>query len=274
MRPIRGWLVLFVAVAGASGCRNLHGPEPVPVLVRDAETGAPVGGAEVRIWDPATRGTGELHEASGVTGADGVARLRSAARGSDVLVEVSAPGYLAGQADLPAAAAVAAPGRAPAGAVVDVFAGPRPSVELIVPSGYRGLLKVEVAVAAETPPQPGQRQFRFAVPPDGVLRVTGPKVLGRLAAPDITAAYTDGTPIRRDAGDGEVGFRWVRCDGSDQYFAVGTRAECERYRRDAEREAQRQQGSAGSGGGGRGGGGRGHRGGGMGGGRSPGSMGP
>src|SRR5437868_7817770 len=143
MRPVRGRLVLFVVLAGAPGCRSVHSPEPVPVLVRDAETGAPVGGAEVRIWDPTTRGTGERHEASAVTGADGIARLRSAApRGSDVLVEVRAPGYLAGQADLPAAAATAAPGRTPDGAVVGVFAGPRPTVELIVPTGYRGLVKV------------------------------------------------------------------------------------------------------------------------------------
>jgi hypothetical protein len=270
MRPAHALLALSVVLLASAGCRSLHIPEPVPIVVRDAETNAPISGAEVRIWDPAVHDTGDLHDASATTGANGIARVRTAApQGNEVLVQVCAAGYLAGQANLPAEDAVPTPGslnRMPAGTTVDVFAGPRPTLELNVPMGYRGLVKVEVRVAADGPAQPGQRQFRFAVSPSGVAQVVGPKVLGQLTAQDISASYADGTPIRREVPDNEIGFRWVRCEGATQFFAVGTLADCEDFRREAERmQPSQRSGPGGNGNGGRGGG-RGHRGGGGGGG--------
>jgi uncharacterized membrane protein YgcG len=267
----------------AAGCHVLHPVPTVPILVQDAETKAPIPGAEVQLWTPADNSTGK-QEPSGITGPDGVARIKAEFRKeSDVLIHVTAPGYLPD--DIDHIQAVKLPGAPAGGALIELFAGPRPVVELVVPSDFRGDVKVEVKVPEDARPQVGQRAFRYRLPTvtpasygtTPVVRVEGPPLFERGLGPEFRGLYADGTPMPAEPKDTDVVLRWVRSAGADQYFVVGTKIDQESARRAAEKNIGPPEPArkASSGGGGGGGGGRGGpRGGGGGGGGSGGMNGP
>jgi hypothetical protein len=122
-----------------------------------------------------------------------------------------------------------------------MYAGPRPTVELVVPSGYRGVIKAEVQIQEDAPCQPGQRYFSYEVSPSGAVQVAGPALLRRVFSLgvyslDVCAKYADGTVLSRDAKDAEVGCWWLKCEGSTHFFLVGTRKEYDALRHSEERE--------------------------------------
>jgi hypothetical protein len=159
--------------------------------------------------------------------------------------------------------------------VLEIFAGPRPTVELTVPNGYRGLLRVEVQTDENITYPPRQRLFRYVVPDSGVVQVVGPPVLLQGLSPIIQAHYADGTPLKREQQltNDQVGLRWVRDEGNTQLFVVGTWMEWHDKSKEMQNEDYRDRPNGKGGGqggqvGGRrggGGGGRGGMGGGMGG---------
>ncbi len=266
---------VFVSMA-LSGCHTFD--RPVSVLVQDAETKVPVPNAQVRLTDQTAH---PPHGLIGHTGEDGTARVRLASLPELALaVEATAPGYLSEEKDLPVESLRAISTNPFASfdhntptLVIQVFAGPRPTIDLVVPNGYRGVLRAEIKTRDDLPFPPGQRLFAYEVPPTGVVQIVGPPVLLHGLSPDIRAAYVDGTPLKRDAKDQDIGLRWVRADGNDQVFVVGTWLEWNDVKKEMEKEdSQKPKGGGGghhggSGGGGRGMGGRGGRmGGGMGGG--------
>ncbi|HJZ59297.1 MAG TPA: carboxypeptidase-like regulatory domain-containing protein [Gemmataceae bacterium] len=203
------WLLALPA-----GCAN---PRSVAVLVRDAETKLPVSGAEVRLSS-----AGSDQTAAGTTGPDGVARIAAKPPGeTGVLAEVHAPGYLTGGKDV--TGLFTHPHSPAEPAVVEVFAGPRPGVELVLPAGYRGLVRAEVRVRDDAPP--GGREFSFVVPASGVVEVTGPAILEQPPGPEYRARYADGTTLSGAAPDEAVGFRWLWAEGRDEVFVVGTKAD-------------------------------------------------
>jgi hypothetical protein len=210
--------LLFEAflVAAAPGCQALYRYRPVPVLVRDAETKQPIVGAEVRVSYPLTRPSQAPWDSVALTGDDGVARLRAAPYGSaGVRVEAAAKGYLSEDLSVPVETVQEMePPRPfedttqrPARFVLEMYTEPGPRVELILPNGFRGLIRAEVRIQEDAPLSPGQRIFRFPVEPPGVVQVSGPPLLRRIYAPDYAARYADGTLIRRPAGDWDVGLR-------------------------------------------------------------------
>jgi hypothetical protein len=268
---------LAASIAAAMVLSGCHGfDRPISVLVRDAETKAPIPDAEVYVSDP---GAHPPHALMKLTGEDGIVRMRvSPSAEFSLNVEATAKGYLPVEKDLPIEVVRALPSNpfvsAATGAptiVLDVFSGPRPVVDLIVPTGYRGTLRVEVRARDDVTFPPGQRSFGYEVPPSGVIQVVGPPVLLHGLGPDIRAQYADGTKLLRDVKDWEVGLRWVMADGKDQVFVIGTRLEWTDIRKAMEKgDWSPHSGSSGSGshqGGGRGGrgGGRGMMGGGAGG---------
>ncbi len=240
-RFARRWTCPVLLLATAVGCHILP-HESVPVLVRDAETHSPIPGAQVRL---STALTQPSRDSSATTGADGVARLRPAPAGDAATVAQELP------AD-----------RGPAGIVMELYAGPRPTVDLVVPTGFRGLVKAEVRVRDDAPVPADRRSFCYPVPPSGEVEVIGPPVLRHLLPPDFTARYADGPPLAREAKDSEVGFRWVRTTGSTEYFIVGTQADCDEFRKSFEQEGPGAGRSTSGEGKGKGRGGRGRRGGG------------
>jgi len=257
-RLTRAALLLF---AVAAGCRTVT--PATGVRVRDAETGAAVPGAAVRVSNFNAPPGYRPPDAAATAGADGVAWVRVPADAGGAIAEVSAAGYLPAVAPLRDADTSARGGADPGiHAVAEVFAGPRPSVVLVLPKDYRGPVRVGIDPRDDLPAEPGKREFRAEVSAaDGHAEVEGPAVLRLLTVADIRAVRPDGTVVLRDGHDLDVSFRWVRSRTGTEDFIVGTKIEWTALYRQYARE---EQPPSGSGGGGRGGGRRGHGGSGMG----------
>jgi hypothetical protein len=228
--------VLLISCAGHLGCQACYPYRQVSVLVRDAETKKPIAGAEVQISYLLAESSFAPWNSSGNTGENGKVQLRAAPYGElGVEVETLAAGYLKEDKTLPVAAVKAAEpahfwessDRHPLAVVVEMYAEPRPVVELVVPTGYRGQIKVAIQVLDEAADHPGQRSFTYTVSPSGVVDITGPPLLRHVFAPDFRARYADGTPLNRHPDkEGEVGFWWLRSESSYLCFLVGTQSEC------------------------------------------------
>ncbi len=251
-------LIGFTLLATVVGCAGFHTYRTVAVQVRDAETKKPIAGAKVRIWYPVAREASAPYEASGVTGADGTVALRAAPfYESEIQVEGSAADYLLDQTNLSEAAVQQAEakhsfaGGPPIPVVIEMYAGPHPTVELTFPVGYRGLVKAQVHVREDMASSPGQRCFKYEVSPNGAVTVEGPPLLRRVNSPNFTGRFADGTLLPKQPRDMDVALRIVRSDGDVHYFVVGTQFEADEYRHSQQREAAAERHSSGGKGGGR-----------------------
>jgi hypothetical protein len=221
------WLPLFLGLA--PGCQALYRYQPVDVLARDAETGKSIAGAQVHLSYPLASPAYAPWDCNGTTDNTGIAHVRAAPYGdAGVLVEVHAGGYLLEEKNLAVEAVQASQ---PTQLVVDLFAAPRPTVELVVPVGYRGLVKATVVIKEDAVSPPGQRRFTFTVPPSGVVQVAGPPLFRRVHASEFTARFTDGTPLSRQPPLLEVGLWALRSEEGCYTFVVGTQSEYDDYRR-------------------------------------------
>jgi hypothetical protein len=266
-RPLLG---LALLTAASAGCSALAGARPVAVLVRDAETKAPIPAAEVRFSGLGPRSPLTPSDSSVKAEGDGVARLPGAPCGDNgVEVGATAAGYLPGNLDLTAGAVeklkpagwFEAADQRPADFVVEMYSGPEFTVELVVPTGYRGLVRVEVQVQDDATPPPGQRCFRYDVPPSGTVEVVGPPPLRRVSPPGYHARYADGTPLAPEMDAARVGFRWLKQEGRAMVFVVGTKDEFDGYCKGLAQDAPAPKGPSPDGGRGGGRGGRRNRGG-------------
>jgi hypothetical protein len=249
------------------GCLTLSPSRPVAVQALDAETNKPIPGAEVHLSYPLNQSPFAPADCSATAGPDGIARLSATPYGDEgVHVGVSAPGYLSEGKALTAEFVQAieraqffeAVERRPANVVVALYAGPNPTVELVLPVGYRGLVKAEVVARNDIPCPPGQRSFSTTVPASGVVQVTGPLLLRRVGEADFGARFADGTPLRITGEEKNVGLWLLSAEGTSRYtFYVGTPREHDDYLRLTPVQAKAAREVAGGGkGGGRGRGGR------------------
>jgi hypothetical protein len=220
----------------------LYRYRPVPVLVRDAETKKPIANAEVHLSYPLSRDSLAPFDSSARTDADGIAHLRAAPYGDfGVRIDTSAVGYLPDQLSIstesiqriePHFLKEKEP-RKPV-FVVEMYAEPPFTVELLVPPGYHGLIKAEIEMEEDAAIPPGKRCFQYEVV-DGFVRIKGPAVVLRRVYPsDYHARYRDGAPLTGDMTLEKVGFRWLRGQDKEQYFVVGTQPEYDRQRRYAD----------------------------------------
>ncbi len=229
-------LVFLVTVPA---CQALHRYRPVVVQVRDVETKQPVPGAQVRLWYPMAESPFAPWEASDTTAADGMARLAAAPYGdAGVVVSVNAKGYLSGELNLSGrdieavepAGLFENAGQRTAQFFVELYAEPGPSIELVLPTGYRGLVRVEVQIDENATCPPGKRVFSQDVPGSGVVTLVGPPLLRRVLTPDYHARYADGTVLTRKPANGDGGFWWVRDQGRYHCFLVGPESDYNIYR--------------------------------------------
>ena len=220
----------------APGCQMFYQYRPMPVLVRDAETKKPIASADVHISYPLSQPEDSPWDSAGVTGKDGVAHLRAAPYGlAGILVEAAAPGYLSEQKSLSVDAVKAvAPGhlfestdRRPPSLVVDLYAEPRPTIELIIPTGYKGLVKAELQIDENASAPAGERNFRFNVTGAGTVDIVGSPLLRRVPPVQFRARYADGMPLPLHAEEPQVGFWWLKSDGDAHTYFVGTHSEYE-----------------------------------------------
>ena len=224
--------VLLLALA--PGCQVLYRYKPVPILVRDAETKAPIAGAEVHISYPLIRPSTAPYESVETTAQDGMAHLR-AAPGCDagIVMTAAAKGYMSEERsvlaetirDLPSPPLVKTADPPPAPFVVELYAEPHPTIELVVPAGYRGVVECTVEIQEDAPFPRGQRCFSCEVSSSGVARLKGPPLLRRVSALDYRAKFADGTPLSHQAEASALSLRSLKCEGSTQFFAVCTQAE-------------------------------------------------
>jgi hypothetical protein len=232
---------LSLLVGAITGCQEFHDYRPVAIQALDAETKAPIAGANVRISYPLSEHALAPYDSLGTTDQEGIVRLRAAPYDkAGAQVEASAQGYLRQEKSLTADAvrAIEPPGwfeqveQRPVSFVVELYAEPRPTVELIVPRDYRGLIKAHTHFREDIPCPKGQRIFRYEVRSTGEVDVSGPSLLMRLLPPDFHAVFADGTSLGPQPKDAEIGFWPLRTEGSTQYFWVGTRDQLDNFRRD------------------------------------------
>jgi hypothetical protein len=254
-----------ILLALVSGCLSLPGQRPLPVEVIDAETKQPIKSAGVQLAYsvPPSWGT---QGSAGTTRDDGIARLWLASGDAPaVTVEVAAMGYMSEDRPLSAETVKSlesphlfeSTDRRPAAVVVELYAEPRPTVELVLPAGFRGRIRAAVQPQESIAITPGQRLFAYEVPPSGIVDVVGPPIIRRVFAPDFRLRYGDGTPLTQNAKDSSVGYWWLKNEGDVQVFLVGTKADFDDAVRAGEATplaVQRSGGGVGKGGGRRGGG--------------------
>jgi hypothetical protein len=259
------------------GCLTFPTQQPIAVHILDAETHQPIAGADVRLPGMATSSSIVV----GTTETDGSAHLKAVTEGAPgVVVEAGAKGYMDGQTHVSAEALRAAEaahaktffGHSPPLPVqVELYADPRPTVELVLPPGYRGAVRARLQIQDDAPTSPGLREFHSEVPASGVVEIVGPPVLEHAFAPDFRLRYGDGSPLSRNASVSDIGYWWMKSEGGYQCFFVGTLAEFNVQMRSEGGGPSANNKSNGDGK--RGGGGRGRRGGGGRGGAGMGGMG-
>jgi hypothetical protein len=250
----RFWMVLLLAASG--GCLSLPGQRPLPVEVIDAETKQPIKSASVQLaysippsWGP--------HGSAGTTKDDGVARMWVAS-GDDpaVTLEVAAMGYMSEEKPLPAETVKSlesphmfeSTDHRPAAVVVELYADPRPVIELVLPAAFRGHVRAAVQPQDSIASTPGQRSFVYEVPPSGMVDVVGPPIIRRVFAPDFRLRYGDGAPLSQNAKESEVGYWWLKSEGDVQVFLVGTKSDFDAAVRAGEATPSGNQRSGGAGG--------------------------
>jgi hypothetical protein len=231
--PCLAYPVFLIALA--PGCQALYRYKPVTVVVRDAETKKPISGAEVRISYPLTRPSVSPYESAETTAQDGMAHLRAAPNcDAGIVMAAAAKGYMSEErtvlaetireteSNLLTKKAEPAPGPF----VVELYSEPHPTIELVVPVGYRGVVECAVEIQDDAQFPPGQRCFSCEVSSSGVVRLKGPPLLRHVSALDYRAKFADGTPLSQQAEASALGLRWLKCEGNTQFFAVCTQAEC------------------------------------------------
>jgi len=213
----------------------------VAIQVKDAETDAPIAGARVCISYPLAADPGLAPwDWVEMTGSDGIARLRAAPCGEIAIrADVNASGYMSEEKYLPVESVRAIEpahlfedvDRRPVNVVLQMYAEPAPTVELVLPADLRGLIKAEIKIQDDAVWQPGQRLFSYQVPSNGIVEITGPALLRRVLPATFCARRADGTPLTRQPVKSALGFWWVKHDGNHDCFFVGTQAEFDRYYR-------------------------------------------
>jgi hypothetical protein len=223
--------LLIVVIGCVPGCVAMPGDRPVTVLVRDAETKKPLAGADVLIQYPLRTAFGPSNS-RGDTDGSGVAHLHATPTEDGVtLLDVAHAGYLSESKELSpkSIAAIERPGwferahKRSTDFVVDLYAEPRPRLELVAPVAFQGLIKVRIETN-DAPCPPGQRDFSATVASNEAV-FTGPPLLRHTTPADYTARFADGVMIPRNAKEPGVGFWWVKEESGDDFFFIGTESQ-------------------------------------------------
>lgn len=262
MRRTTRWIgFALLVLSSAPGCQVFHRCRPLSIETRDAETKQPIAGAAVKVSYPLETSVFAPTIARETTGADGIARPNATPYGrAGILVEARRDGYLSEQKFLSVHEVEAIE---PVGwfedvrgrrvnYVMEMFAGPAPAIELVVPSEFRGQIKVKVETKDDIPSASNQRTFRFAVPESGEVVAAGPAVLRHLAPGGIHVLFENGTPISAWAKDSALGYWLLKSEGTTYWLLVGTQQDFNANRLSL-RSSERGPGHGGGGSGGKGG---------------------
>jgi hypothetical protein len=219
-----------------TGCQVIDGHRTLTVQVIDGDTRQPVSSAKTRVSYPLA---GELFgpgEIPGRTDKDGMVTVAaSTAVDSSTLLEIRADGYLPEHRFIPTETvrSIKPSGlfdsrekRPPSMTVELCSEKPAPTIELLVPANFRGVVQVALQIPEGAADLPGQRQFTHAVPESGRVIVTGPAILKRFQIPNFTAKFAEGPAIAREpTNDIDVGLWPLGHELHTFTFMIGNRAE-------------------------------------------------
>jgi hypothetical protein len=224
-RGMRSVLWLVAALVACAGCKAWHCYRPVTIQVQDAETGEPISGAHVRLGYYLLVDPFAPKRTAGMTGPDGTVELVAAPYEGRAVMFVSADGYFSEgmqslhDDDIRACHRDRRKPRKPV--VVEMFAEPAATIELVIPTGYRGLVRVEVQEIP--PPTVRLRTIQAVVPTSGIVLIKGPRLLRRAECVDCLLRYADGTPLESPPVGAGVGYWRLDEEGEDvRYFLVGS----------------------------------------------------
>ena len=242
---IRGGMAL-VSLTVLAGC---HKSAMVDFAVFDGESGHPVPEATVEIhyddWPQFFhRGTGPSAQTdeSGVLPLE-IKRPRADWRLTHAMV--SAEGHFPRIIKVPAVKLVDAAYPSPEDTRqrvvpkfhIPLFREPFPVVELVFPTGFRGVFKTRDVQRSELfLGEPGQRTFEYTVPQNWIVEVQVTELLRERY--DLRARYADGGAIRDSIGimnpelDHVIAIRRIHCHGLggelDWLIVIGTKRDAER----------------------------------------------
>jgi hypothetical protein len=249
LRPELFGPILLIALS--SGCRSLdlYRDRPLPIEVRDAESGQPIAGAQVEFSHPILQAWQTSGPVVGVTRSDGIARISSDGIArllnppigyvEDTLyIEVKVKDYqpyatlLSKESieQIKAFGVFESANQRPAEVVMWLYADPQFKVELVVPRGYRGPVRATIQIQDELVCPLGQRVFSYRVE-SGSVRVIGPTALRRVRPAMFVGKYEDGNIINSDGADkSTVVLRWLKQEDDYELFYVGDASEIDKYR--------------------------------------------
>jgi hypothetical protein len=227
-------LLLALTLLQSGGCQSFV---PVSVQVIDAETAAPVSGARVDAYVLTGMTLFAPKPSSVVTDGRGRAVVRvsdtvdAAGRGA----AAAAPGYLRALARFPESrfhrlrdrrrpAREVATSSA-ADLVIELYREPHPSIVLVVPNGYRGLLRLDQsAPCSERILSPRERVVEVSVRSPAPQKLPRVRLGGHFADErHFGARYEDGTRIPSSARDGGlIALRLVTARNMRYVYVVGT----------------------------------------------------
>jgi hypothetical protein len=203
--------------------------------VKDADTKQPIPGAEVSVSFPLADSYLAPSATSSTTDENGLARLSVAPYGdASIFLAVNTKGYVRESRFLPVLTIrdiepdhwFKSVQRKTPTLTVELYASePSPTVELVLPSGYRGPVQVEMRIAEDAPSVPGQRRFSYPVSASGDALITGPAVFRYFPLPDFSAKYADGMPLPRNPQGAQIGLWWQNSSGNIHHFLIGTASE-------------------------------------------------
>ena len=217
-----GMPALCAALLVLPGCLASYESGPVTITVLDAESNAPIRGAQVELHYTSMMCLNPPKNVSVETGSDGRVEIEEATFGGKWW-KIAALGYIT---DLPSS-----PDGSPGNPhEFRLYREPKPEIVVVIPTGYVGPVFVDfIPSNAWIQNAPGSRQFRFDSSDNGYVPIIASPLIRR-ATFATRAEYRDGTTIARagDASDRELALRWVgTCDweGDRLLYVVGTSAD-------------------------------------------------
>ena len=230
---LAGALACCVLTTALAGCGVFRTHRPVTIQVIDGETRQPLSDAKLSVYYPNMLDFTAPLPTSGVTDEQGLVTLRIGDYHSIELRGELADHYQLSPHRISRESVVGLP-RKPMRQIshtVELWKLPAPKIEVIVPDGYRGPVKVVYETAPPETYEPGRREFTFRSDRSGRVTVVGPAYLdGFLSV--VSARYESGAVIPLPSANRpeEVAFRWVHGNSlpvgrPSDLFIVGTEAE-------------------------------------------------
>jgi hypothetical protein len=218
-RSLAFFLLCLGTCVCSSGCIAFYLPVPVQVTVRDAETGAPIPDAHVDVFTNAMLLLNMPRPESAVTNDQGAARL-TAATSQLQTWRTAANDYLPNHELKVLYKSQPLEFR--------LYRKPEPLLNIAVPNGYRGPLKIELRpIPGWIQTRPGDREFRFKASPTGYVRIDATPLLVKVMynLDWVHAYFEDGTAIPRVdyiTKPTDISLRWVDLLDSRVLFVVRT----------------------------------------------------